>query len=190
VQTYPRSAYDLEEVLTTLGIGEAVVTVMNENGAPTPVAWTRLRAPQGSMSPSTPESMTSAVAASPLQARYGTALDRETAFEILTARMNAAAAAEQAEKDAAEAAKAKAAADKAAAAEERRKAAEAAAEARKDAADRRAAEADRKAAERAADKRAASQRWTMDQVTKVLTSRSTQKMLGGVLEGIFGTRRR
>ena len=46
VNTYPNSAYDdLGEVITSLGIGEAVVTVMNERGAPTPVAWTRLRAP-------------------------------------------------------------------------------------------------------------------------------------------------
>ncbi|HEU4808896.1 MAG TPA: helicase HerA-like domain-containing protein, partial [Homoserinimonas sp.] len=52
VSTYPHSGYDLEEVLTQLGTGEAIVTVMNEKGAPTPGAWTRLRAPQGSMSPS------------------------------------------------------------------------------------------------------------------------------------------
>ena len=45
VDTYPTSGYpDLAEVITSLGIGEAVVTVMNEKGAPTPVAWTRLRA--------------------------------------------------------------------------------------------------------------------------------------------------
>ncbi|MDQ1514108.1 MAG: double-strand break repair helicase HerA and related ATPase, partial [Microbacteriaceae bacterium] len=52
VSTYPRSAYDLESVLTSLGIGEAVVTVMSEEGAPTPVAWTRLCAPLSLMSPS------------------------------------------------------------------------------------------------------------------------------------------
>ena len=50
VNTYPNSAYDdLGEVITSLGIGEAVVTVMNERGAPTPVAWTRLRAPESLM---------------------------------------------------------------------------------------------------------------------------------------------
>ena len=37
----PDLAYDLEELLTPLGIGEAVVTVLSEKGAPTPVAWTR-----------------------------------------------------------------------------------------------------------------------------------------------------
>ena len=73
VSTYPKSGYDLEEALTTLGTGEAIVTVMNEKGAPSPVAWTRLRAPQASMSPSPDASIDAAVAASPLLAKYGTA---------------------------------------------------------------------------------------------------------------------
>ena len=52
VNTYPHSAYDdLGAVILSLGIGEAVVTVMNERGAPTPVAWTRLRAPESLMGP-------------------------------------------------------------------------------------------------------------------------------------------
>ena len=45
VRTYPNTAYDLEELLTQLPTGEAVVTVLSEKGAPTPVAWTRMRAP-------------------------------------------------------------------------------------------------------------------------------------------------
>ena len=58
VNTYPTSAYDdLGEVITSLGIGEAVVTVMNERGAPTPVAWTRLRAPESLMGPADPAAM-------------------------------------------------------------------------------------------------------------------------------------
>ena len=67
VRTYPDSAYDLEEVLTQLGIGEAIVTVMNERGAPTPVAWTRLRAPEASMDPSPTETFAAVIAASALQ---------------------------------------------------------------------------------------------------------------------------
>ena len=52
VNTYPNEAYDdLGERDHQLGIGEAVVTVMNERGAPTPVAWTRLRAPESLMGP-------------------------------------------------------------------------------------------------------------------------------------------
>ena len=104
VSTYPTSGYALGEVLTSLATGEAIVTVMNENGAPTPVAWTRLRAPQGSMQPTAPDAMLAAVNASPLLAQYGTEIDRESAYEILSAKMNAAteaeAAAEQAAADA------------------------------------------------------------------------------------------
>ena len=68
VNTYPNSAYeDLGEVITGLGIGEAIVTVMNERGAPTPVAWTRLRAPESLMAPTDPAAMEATVAASPRQ---------------------------------------------------------------------------------------------------------------------------
>ena len=84
VSTFPRSDYDLGTVLTSLGIGEAVVTVMSESGAPTPVAWTRLRAPQSLMAPMPLEARTAAVAASPLNNRYGTAVDDISAYEKLT----------------------------------------------------------------------------------------------------------
>ena len=100
VSTYPNSGYELDQVLTTLGIGEAVVTVMNEKGAPSPVAWTRLRAPQGSMDPAPADVVAATIAASPLLAQYGTAVDRESAYELLTGRMNAAAEAEAAREQA------------------------------------------------------------------------------------------
>ena len=88
VNTYPGSAYDdLGEVITTLGIGEAVVTVMDERGAPTPVAWTRLRAPESLMDPAPADRMAAAVEASPLRARYGEPIDRESAREKLAARL-------------------------------------------------------------------------------------------------------
>jgi len=90
VSTYPNSGYDLEEVLTGLGIGEAIVTVMNEKGAPSPVAWTRLRAPQGSMSPTPPEQIDRTVAASALLAAYGTPIDRDSAREMLAKKLDAA----------------------------------------------------------------------------------------------------
>jgi DNA helicase HerA-like ATPase len=96
VRTYPNSGYDLEEVLMGLGIGEAIVTVMNEKGAPSPVAWTRLRAPQGSMDPAPADMVAATVAASPLMARYGQAIDPISADEMLAERMNAAAQAEAA----------------------------------------------------------------------------------------------
>jgi DNA helicase HerA-like ATPase len=97
ISTYPNTSYDLEEVLTSLGIGEAIVTVMSDKGAPTPVAWTRLRAPQGSMDPTPAERVAATVAASPLLAKYGTAVDTESASEILGRRGEAEhTAAEQA----------------------------------------------------------------------------------------------
>lgn len=96
VSTYPHSDYDLEEVLTQLSIGEAIVTVMNEKGAPSPVAWTRLRAPQGSMTPAPESTIETAVQGSPLMATYGTAENPESASEVLARR----AEARQAEADA------------------------------------------------------------------------------------------
>src|SRR5689334_17890950 len=93
VSTYPRSGYDLEELLTSLGTGEAVVTVLSEKGAPTPVAWTRMIAPQSRMAPSDEATVSALVAASPLSAKYATAIDRESAYEKLRARLEAAPAA-------------------------------------------------------------------------------------------------
>ncbi len=101
ISTYPNTTYDLEEVLTSLGIGEAIVTVMSDKGAPTPVAWTRLRAPQGSMDPTPSDQIEAAVAASPLLAKYGTAVNSESASEILDRQGRAdAAVAEKAAEDA------------------------------------------------------------------------------------------
>ena len=91
VSTFPTSSYDLAEVLTELGIGEAIVTVMNENGAPTPVAWTRLRAPRSLMAPASAEQLTASVQASPNSAKYTAVMDRESAYEKLAAKVQAAA---------------------------------------------------------------------------------------------------
>ena len=85
VSTFPINDYDLEEVLTSAGIGEAVVTVMNENGAPTPVALTRLRAPGSVMGPSSEATVKAVIAASALLPTYGTAVDPVSAYEKLQA---------------------------------------------------------------------------------------------------------
>jgi DNA helicase HerA-like ATPase len=88
VRTYPKTdVYDLESALTSLGIGEAVVTVLSENGAPTPVAWTRMRAPRSLMDTIGPDAIVAAAKASPLQAEYGQTIDRESAYEKLNARL-------------------------------------------------------------------------------------------------------
>lgn len=96
VRTFPNSEYDLEEVLTSAKVGEAVVTVMDPDGAPTPVALTRMWSPQSAMEPTAPEAMQAAVAASPLMAQYGTAQERESAAEKLAAQASPAEQAAQA----------------------------------------------------------------------------------------------
>src|SRR6478735_516943 len=107
VNTYPTSSYDdLGQVILSLGIGEAIVTVMNERGAPTPVAWTRLRAPESLMGPADAAAMDAAVKASPGWATYSEVVDRESASETLAARMAAGAEKAAQEEAAKEAAKA------------------------------------------------------------------------------------
>ena len=86
VSTYPKSGYELGDVLTSMGIGEAVVTVLSDKGVPTPVAWTRLRAPQSLMAAADPAAVQQVIAASPLYANYAFAVDRESAYEMLAAR--------------------------------------------------------------------------------------------------------
>ncbi|MET9957867.1 helicase HerA-like domain-containing protein [Streptomyces sp. NPDC006326] len=109
VKTFPTSPYDLEELLTGLGTGEAVVTVLSEKGAPTPVAATRLRAPQSLMGPIAPEALDRAVKSSALYARYAQPVDRESAYEKISAEQ---AAAEEAAERAAAAAEAEREAEK------------------------------------------------------------------------------
>jgi len=90
VRTFPTSDdYDLAELLTSLGTGEAAVTVLSERGAPTPVAATMLRAPRSWMGAVEEPERAAVVAASPLQGTYGTAIDRESAYERLTAKLAA-----------------------------------------------------------------------------------------------------
>ena len=191
VSTYPKSGYDLEEVLTMLGTGEAIVTVMNEKGAPSPVAWTRLRAPQASMSPSPDAAIDAAVAASPLQAKYGTAIDRESAHELLTAKMNAAAAAAKAAEDAAARAKADAAFAKQQAAIEKQREKEAkAAQAEYDRLMKRTSTTSRSSGSSSRSRSTSRSSSGGSVLEQVLGSKAARDVLTGVVEGIFGTRRR
>jgi uncharacterized protein len=102
VRTYPTSElYDLETLLTSLGTGEAAVTVLSERGVPLPVVHTRLRAPRSRMEPVA--DVDAAAKASPLWGRYGERVDRESAEELLAKRVERAA--ETVEAEAAPAAK-------------------------------------------------------------------------------------
>ncbi|MEO6712931.1 MAG: helicase HerA-like domain-containing protein [Mycobacteriales bacterium] len=88
VSTFPKSeTYDLGELLTQLGIGEAVVTILSERGTPTPVAWTRLRPPTSLMAQVDPAVQQALVAASPLFAKYDEAVDRDSAYERLADKL-------------------------------------------------------------------------------------------------------
>jgi len=92
VRTFPKTNfYDLGETLTSLGIGEAVITVLGPRGVPTPVVATRLVAPGSRMAPLTETEFAADIAASDLIGEYGRVIDRESAREILAKRMAAAA---------------------------------------------------------------------------------------------------
>ena len=88
VKTYPTSThYDLEKALTSLGTGEAIVTVLSEKGAPTPVAWTRLRAPRSLMDTIGQDAIRQEAASSDLHGKYAETIDRESAYEKLAAKV-------------------------------------------------------------------------------------------------------
>jgi hypothetical protein len=92
VRTYPTSTYDLEKLLQELGIGEAVVTVMSEKGAPTPVAHAMLPAPYSKMAPSDAPRLEEIITGSPLAPKYAEAVDRSSAYEMLMGAISAASA--------------------------------------------------------------------------------------------------
>ncbi len=94
VSTYPfTDDYELERDLTALGIGEAMVTILDEDGAPTPVVWTKLLAPASLMAAVDGAIVDATAKASPLWAKYAVEVDRDSARELLAAKMAAAAAA-------------------------------------------------------------------------------------------------
>jgi DNA helicase HerA-like ATPase len=87
--TYPTSDfYDVRELLTSMGIGEAAVTMLSEDGVPTPVVHTRLRAPASRIGPA--DDVEAAARASELYAKYGTRTEAESAREQLAARLEEA----------------------------------------------------------------------------------------------------
>lgn len=176
VETFPATTLELDEVITNLGTGEAVVTVLGPDGRPTPVAPTKLWAPASVMGPASDAVTQSLVSGSALAAKYATAVNPDSAEEKLAARAQQAAADKE-----------KAAADAAAAKEAEKQAKADAAAAEKAAKE---AEKQRQRDEAAAAK--AAQRRTSG-IEKVLGSmvRSAGTQLGReITRSIFGTRRR
>lgn len=191
VDTFPSSPLDLLKVLPGLGTGEAIVTVLDPKGRPTPVAPTRLWAPAAVMGPSSPGAVSACLAASPFMPKYKDPVDPESAFELLAARVEAEKAAAETAKEQAKAAKE---AEKAAAEAEKRRLKELEAEARAaaKAAEReereaaKEAERQRKAEERRAERQEKRKEAAIDSVV-----RSIGRSLGSsITRTLFGSRRR
>ena len=93
---------DTEKVITELGTGEALVSVLAEDGSPTPVERILICPPQSRIGPLTDAERTEVFARSPLKGRYDTLIDRESAFELLKKRAEEIARVDLAEKAQAE----------------------------------------------------------------------------------------
>lgn len=90
-ENYPISEfYKTDEVLTSLGIGEALVSALNEKGIPTPLAATLMRAPQTRMDILSDNEIDSIVKQSKLVEKYNKEIDSESAYEILNKKIDAA----------------------------------------------------------------------------------------------------
>ncbi|KXK46276.1 MAG: ATPase [Chlorobi bacterium OLB5] len=87
-ENYPMSEYyDIDDLLTSLGIGEAAVTVLSEKGNPTPLAATLLCAPRSRMDILTQSEIDEIIAGSKLAAKYNEEINRESALEILNKKL-------------------------------------------------------------------------------------------------------
>ena len=83
-ENYPITEYyDTEDLLTNLGIGEAIVSVLNDKGIPTPLAHTLMRPPQSRMDILTPTEIDNIIDRSALARKYNQEVDRESAYEML-----------------------------------------------------------------------------------------------------------
>ena len=205
VQTFPKTSLELDEVLTTLGTGEAVVTVLDPKGNPTPVTPVGIWAPTSVMGPASADTITRVNQSSIIMGRYRDAVNPDSAEEKLERR-----AAE------AQAAREEAAAQETAAKEEekaRKEAEKAAEKAAKEA--EKAAEKAAKEAEKAAAKEEAAREKEMERLRRQVEkqqekeeaarqraaerrARQVENVLGSVLRtagreitrSIFGTRKR
>ena len=194
VQTFPTTSLELDEVLTTLGTGEAVVTVLNPKGNPTPVTPVGIWAPASVMGPASADTIARVNQSSAIMGRYRDAVNPDSAEEKLARRAEEAQAAREEaaarEATAKEEEKARKEAEKAAekAAKEAEKAAAKEEAARQKEMERLRRQADKQAErEEAARQRAAERR-----------ARQVENALGSVLRtagreitrSIFGTRKR
>jgi DNA helicase HerA-like ATPase len=91
-ENYPLSDfYKTDDLITQLGMGEALITCLNEKGIPTPLAATMLCAPKSRMDILTDDEINSLVSKSKIVAKYNQNVDSESAYEILNAKLAQAA---------------------------------------------------------------------------------------------------
>ncbi|MFT3682916.1 MAG: DUF853 family protein [Ferruginibacter sp.] len=91
-ENYPETEfYKTEDLITQLGIGEALVTMLNEKGVPTPLAHVMLCSPRSRMDVLTDDEINSIVSKSKLVAKYNQVIDSQSAYEMLTAKLEEAA---------------------------------------------------------------------------------------------------
>ncbi len=198
-RTFPTTThYDVEKAITSLGIGEALVTVLSPKGIPTPLAATRLLPPDSLMAALPDADLQARVAASPFRAKYGQTIDRQSAYEIITGRIEAARAAAAAQAaQAAQGAQAASATPTTASGlntmTPARQQREIARQAREMAAAQRAAERERAAAQRRARADARQHDRMVETgvrtAGRVLTSRAGQDLIRGVFGTLFGGKR-
>lgn len=91
-ENYPETAfYKTEDLITQLGTGEALVTVLNEKGIPSPLVHCMIRPPQSRMDILSEQEIDSLVSKSKIAIKYNTVVDSQSAYEILTSKLNDAA---------------------------------------------------------------------------------------------------
>ena len=187
VSTFPVSPVDLNRVLTSLGTGQAVVSVLDEKGRPAPVAPVVINVPAAVMGPAQDGTVNQVLASSPLKPKYATGVDNESAYELLAQRVQADAEAAEAARAAEQAAKEQAKADAAAQKALEKEAARQAAQRQREA-ERLEREAVKEAqrrqreAEKAAERRQREVEKTIGSVGRQITREITRS--------IFGTLRR
>ena len=187
VSTFPVSPVDLSRVLTSLGTGQAVVSVLDEKGRPAPVAPVIINVPAAVMGPAQDGTVNQVLASSSLKPKYATGVDNESAYELLAQRIQADAEAAEAARAAEQAAKEQAKADAAAQKALEKEAARQAAQRQKEA-ERLEREAIKEAqrrqreAEKAAERRKREVEKTIGSVGRQITREITRS--------IFGTLRR
>jgi DNA helicase HerA-like ATPase len=91
-ENYPETEfYTTEDLITHLGIGEALVTILNEKGIPTPLVHCMIRPPQSRMDILTEGEIDNIISKSKIAAKYNQVIDSKSAYEILTEKLNEAA---------------------------------------------------------------------------------------------------